>query len=227
MYLNANIPLIECYVRGNYLRDQRDSHDKYFWCVVFGVTSIPKQVPLFNFHMEDGGVWWRAPISAFCQSEGVKEQPLHDLVLWDSFSHNIAVTTFYQLDGATVTYTSRDKQKYQGRYLFTLDWAEGDYNELNYGYASRPDQHKCGHVLALDNGNFAIQPNNRCRVFDSNMGVDLTQPPLITRLVNTHRWTVEDQPRWTTTETEEGQYDYDYKDTEKQEKKVNKRNNKK
>ena len=26
-YLNANIPIIECYVRGNYLRDQRDSHD--------------------------------------------------------------------------------------------------------------------------------------------------------------------------------------------------------
>jgi hypothetical protein len=28
MYLNANIPPIECFVRGNYLRDQKDSHDK-------------------------------------------------------------------------------------------------------------------------------------------------------------------------------------------------------
>ena len=26
--LNANIPPIECYVRGNFLRDQEDSHDK-------------------------------------------------------------------------------------------------------------------------------------------------------------------------------------------------------
>ena len=49
MYLNANIPLIECYVRGNYLRDQKDSHDQYFKCVVFAVSSIPKQVPLFSF----------------------------------------------------------------------------------------------------------------------------------------------------------------------------------
>ena len=32
MYLNANIPVIECYVRGNYLRDQKDSHDKSFEC---------------------------------------------------------------------------------------------------------------------------------------------------------------------------------------------------
>ena len=54
MYLNANIPPIECYVRGNYLRDQKDSHDKYFECVVFGFTSIPKQVPLFHYMMTDG-----------------------------------------------------------------------------------------------------------------------------------------------------------------------------
>ena len=83
MYLNANIPPIECYVRGNYLRDQKDSHDKYFECVVFGFTSIPKQVPLFHYMMTDGGIWWRAPISAFCKKPGVKELPLNE-------SHNIS-----------------------------------------------------------------------------------------------------------------------------------------
>ena len=170
---------------------------------------------MFHFVMEDGGIWWRAPISAFCQSEGIKEQPLNELVLWDSFSYNIAVTTFHQLAGAKMRFTTRDKQLQEGRYLFTLDWTEGDFNELNYGYAGKPDQHKCGHVIALDSGNYAIQPNNRCRVFDSNMGTDLNQPPLINRLVNTHHWSVEDQPRWTTDEKEVGQYDYDYKDTEK------------
>jgi len=215
MYLNANIPLIECYVRGNYLRDQRDSHDKYFWCVVFGVSSIPKQVPLFNFQMEDGGVWWRCPISAFCTEEGVPEQKLSELCLWDSFSYNISVTTFYQLAGTKVKFLQRDKKEQLGKYLFTLDWSEGDYNELDFGYASKPDQHKCGHVIQMDNGNFAIQPNNRCRFFDSNMGVNFSKPPLINRLVNTHTWSVEDEPKWTTDETEIGQYDYDYKDTEK------------
>ena len=215
MYLNANIPLIECYVRGNYLRDQRDSHDKYFWCVVFGVTSVPKQVPLFHFMMEDGGVWWRAPISAFCQDEGVKEQPLNELVLWDSFSYNIAVTTFHQLAGAKVQYLQRDKTPQTGTYLFTLDWTEGDFNELHFGYANAPDNHKCGHVIKLDNGNYAMQPNNRMRFFDSNMGVDWSRPPVINRLVNTHNWSVEDEPKWTTDEREVGQYNYDYKDTEK------------
>jgi hypothetical protein len=67
----------------------------------------------------------------------------------------------------------------------------------------------------MDNGNFSIQPNNRLRVFDSNMGVDWSKPLLINRLVNTKVWSVEDQPKWTTTETEIGQYNYEYKDTEK------------
>jgi len=80
MYLNANIPIIDCYVRGNYLRDQKDSHDKYFGCAVFGFSSIPNQVPLFHFMMEDGGLWWRAPISAFCKNPGVKELPLNVLI---------------------------------------------------------------------------------------------------------------------------------------------------
>ena len=38
-YLNANIPVIECCVRGNYLRDQKDSHDKYFEVGVFGFVQ--------------------------------------------------------------------------------------------------------------------------------------------------------------------------------------------
>ena len=47
MYLNANIPIIDCYVRGNYLRDQKDLHDKYFGCAVFGFSSIPNQLHYF------------------------------------------------------------------------------------------------------------------------------------------------------------------------------------
>jgi hypothetical protein len=108
-YLNANIPIIECYVRGNFLRDQKDSHDKYFEVGVFGFSSIPNQVPLFHFLMEDGGLWWRAPISAFCKKPGVKELPLDELVMWDSFSYNVSVTTFYEIAGCTMQYTSRRK----------------------------------------------------------------------------------------------------------------------
>ena len=209
-YLNANIPIIECYVRGNYLRDQRDSHDKYFECVVFGVASIPGQVPLFHFMMEDGGLWWRAPISAFCTKPDVKELPLNELCLWNSFSYNISVTKFYNLSGNKVQYFSRRKIKREGTYLFTLDWCSGDYNELDFGYAQKPDQHKCGHIIELDDGNYAMQPNNRLRVFDPSLAADPSEH-LIDRLVNTKIWSVESTSKWITAEDETGRYDYDYK----------------
>tara|TARA_Y100001938_G_C7934142_1_gene350865 strand:- start:178 stop:696 length:519 start_codon:yes stop_codon:yes gene_type:complete len=163
--------------------------------------------------MEDGGLWWGAPISAFCTKPGVKELPLNELVMWDSFSYNVSVTTFYHLKGSKMTYISRRKVKREGTYLFTIDWCPGDYNELNFGYSDKPDQHKCGHVIELDDGNYAIQPNNRLRAFDPSLAADPSEN-LINRLVNTKTWSVENTSKWITDEHEEGSYDYHYTNLE-------------
>ena len=205
-FLNANIPPIECYVRGNYLRNQKDSHDKYFPCIVFGVASIPNRSPLFHFIMEDGGLWWRAPISAFFSKENTKEEDLHQLVLWDSFSYYISVNQFYALKNSKMQYLDRNGNKKFGRYLFTLDWAHSEINETNFGYSETPDEHKCGHVIELDNGNYAIQPNNRIKVFDASF---VTKPNeiVIERKVNSHIFTVENSPKWHT----ENSDNFDYK----------------
>ena len=159
--------------------------------------------------MTDAGISWRAPISAFYKNPGTKELPLNELCLWDSFSHNVSVTTFYQMAGCKMKYISRRKVDREGIYLFTIDWCAGDYNDLNYGYAEKPDQHKCGHVIELDDGNYAIQPNNRLRIFDPSMAADPSKP-LINRLVNTNIWSVETTSKWITDEHEEGSYDYKY-----------------
>ena len=95
--------------------------------------------------------------------------------------------------------------------MFTLDWCDGDFNELSFGYAQKPDQHKCGHVIELDDGNYAIQPNNRLRVFDPSLAAE-PDKPLINRLVNTKTWSVETTSKWITDEDEEGSYDYEYKE---------------
>lgn len=204
-FLNANIPPIECFVRGNYLRNQKDSHDKYFSVLIFSVSSLPGQVPLFNFLMEDGAIWWHAPISAFCTKPGVLEQDLHELELWDSFSYHIAVTKFYLFQNKKFKFISRNGKEYLGDYLFTLDWAHSDYNEINFGFSEHPDQHKCGHVLKLDNGNFAIQPNNRLKVYDPNFITKQGQD-LIEKKVNTHIYTVENCPKWVTEDSDNYEY---------------------
>ena len=122
-YLNTPIPVIDAFIRGNFLRDQRDSHDKKFPCLIFGMASIPAQAPLFHFVMEDGGIWWRMPLHAFCWKDDAPEQELDELVLWDSFSYHVGATQFPYLKNRNMTFISRRRQKYKGKYLFTLDWA--------------------------------------------------------------------------------------------------------
>ena len=102
-------------------------------------------------------------------------------------------------------------KKFQLNKLDNRFYFSSPHNELNFGYAEAPDQHKCGHVIELEDGNYAIQPNNRLRVYDSNMGID-TNKTLIDRLVNTKIWSVEDTAKWITTEKEQGSYDYEYKE---------------
>ena len=42
-----------------------------------------------------------------------------------------------------------------------MDWAHPEPNIIDTEHSEIPDQHKCAHILALDNGNYSAQPNNR------------------------------------------------------------------
>jgi hypothetical protein len=210
--LNANIPPIHCYVRGNYLRNHKDSHDKYFECVVFGVSSLKSRSPLFHIMMPDGGLWWRLPISAFCTEPGIPEVDLHNLVLWNSFSHHISVTQFENLTNLRMSYIDRTKTMHKGTYLFTLDWHNPDTNVLDDGYSESPADHKCGHVIQRDDGNFAIQPNNRVRVYEPSF--TLEKEYLIDRIINERKYDVENQDKWILENSDRFNYDINEKEVD-------------
>jgi hypothetical protein len=169
-YLNANIPPIYCKVRKEYLYDLREHKGETEDCVVFGLGSISGRATLFHCLLTNGAIYWRLPISAFVQrtvgsdvhSKPMEHQDLEDLQLWNSFSYYPSVTVFDFLTGQRCKYFSKNEKKfYHGEYLFTIDWAHPEPNISDTEHSEIPDQHKCGHVLALDNGNYAIQPNNR------------------------------------------------------------------
>ena len=83
------------------------------------------------------------------------------LQLWNSFSYHHSVNHFSFLLGQRAKYFGKDKKLYSGEYLFTVDWCHPDANLLDTDHSEIPQEHKCAHVLELDNGNFAAQPNNR------------------------------------------------------------------
>jgi hypothetical protein len=100
--------------------------------------------------------------AVLCINEKMEHQDLEDLQLWNSFSYYPSITVFDFLKGQRCKYFSKNKNKvYHGEYLFTVDWAHPEPNISDTEHSEIPDQHKCGHVLALDNGNYAVQPNNR------------------------------------------------------------------
>ena len=164
-YLNANIPPTYCKVRKEYLYDLKDHHGETEDCVLIAITSIPGRAILFNIMLPNGACYWRLPISAFFQKSydraNVPDMQAHELELWNSFSYYPSVSTFDFLIGEKGKYFGIDKKFYYGKYLFTIDWAHPESNILDVEHSEVPDEHKCAHILALDNGNFAAQPNNR------------------------------------------------------------------
>jgi hypothetical protein len=164
-YLNADIPPIYCKVRKEYLYDFKSHQGESEECVVFGLTSMAGAATLFHIMLPNGAVFFRLPISAFFQKSydrpDVPDMQVDELQLWNSFSYYPSVHSFGYLISQRGKYFGKDKKFYYGEYLFTIDWAHPESNILDTEHSEIPDQHKCGHVLALDNGNYAIQPNNR------------------------------------------------------------------
>jgi len=161
--------------------------------------------------MEDEGLWFRMPIHAFCHKIPAPLETLTNLVLWDCFSSHIAVTQFDFLANKRMRYIDREKKWSEGTYMFTLDWSQEDKNITDLGFSEVPGQHKCGHVIKLDNGNFAIQPNNRVRAFEPSF---VTKPGqnIIERRLGTEMWSVENTSKWVL--SDDDRYEYEVKQNE-------------
>ena len=206
-YLNANIPATYAQVRKEYLYDLQKHHGEVEDCVIFGLASIAGKAVLFHCLLPNGAVYYRLPISAFIQRafdiSQVPRMRLDELELWNSFSYYPSVTTFDFLAGQECKYLGKDKKFYTGEYLFTIDWAHPEPNILDVDHSEIPQEHKCGHFIALDNGNYAIQPNNRILWHVGNFTTKNEWPDYKTQ---TSEWNVETKD-WSTDDTDRMFYD--------------------
>lgn len=139
---------------------------------------------------------WRLPINAFCHKKNAPSQELGVLELWDCFSDQVSVHSFGEIREIRVKAHLKDGKWYDGTYLFTVDWhgTSGADNPGDWG-------HKCAHILKLDNGNFAAQPNNRILWRDQAFVCEpfKGKPDYKT---NTHIWKAEDGLKWKTDSTD-------------------------
>ena len=202
-YLNADVPPIYCKVRKEYLYDLKEHKGESLECVVFGITSISGMAILFNIMLTNGACYWRLPISAFFQKHfprtEVPDMSVDQLELWNCFSYYPSCTEFDFLSGQRGKFLGKDKKFYHGEYQFTIDWASPEINEIDAEHSEIPQEHKCAHILALDNGNYAAQPNNRILWSVSNYTTDRSWPDY---KVQTTEWSVENKD-WVTDDTDD------------------------
>ena len=211
-YLNANIPVQYAQIKKEYLYDLKKHHGEVEDCIIFGMASITGRAILWHALMENGAIFYRLPISAFIQRgyepAAVPHQRLDELELWNSFSYYPAVTTYDILAGQSGKYFCKDKKTYSGKYLFTIDFAHPESNIVDTEHSEVPHEHKCAHILALDNGNYAAQPNNRLIWNIPSFTVKNEIPDW---KVQTSEWNVEDVNQWNTEDTDKFFYEIEEK----------------
>lgn len=204
--LNVDVPLTYCKLRAEYLYNCEDHHGLFVPCAVFAASSIQGRAVGFHVLLSNGALIYRLPISALVHLETAPDLPLDHLELWDCFSAHMTAQEYIFLRGMRVDVLLKDGEVYPGQYLFTLDW-------WGSSLADNPGEggHKCAHVLALDNGCYAAQPNNRLRWYDPSF---VTEPFPVRPdyKTNDQVWSVENRgPRWATEPTSRMFYDLEHK----------------
>lgn len=121
-FLNENLPLFYCKIRAEYLYDLQSHHGEYEDIVVFGLASVYGRALGFHGITEQGAQVARMPISALVHKEHEPHLPLHYLQLWDCFSYDVSVHAFDYLHLMRCKAILRDRQIFDGHYLFTVDW---------------------------------------------------------------------------------------------------------
>ena len=149
--MNVNTPVIYTHVRLSEIT--QDEQRGLVECRIFGACSLPGRAILFHCQLNNGAVYYRLPISAFREERFSEPQfKLSQLQPWDCPSEDMEVITYDWLFNQRVQCIKLGDM--MGNYVTTFDWSGvGTTAEIAH-------EHKCAHLIKLDNGQFALQPNN-------------------------------------------------------------------
>ena len=164
-------------------------------------------------------VLWKMELSSIVSrylrsfKEGLNRKKFLDVDL-TSYSFGIVLviillcTSWDILEAQAGKYIGKDKKWHHGKYLFTVDFAHPESNILDTDHSEIPHEHKCAHIIALDDGNYAAQPNNRCIWDIPSFTVKNNVPDW---KVQTSEWNVENTSQWKTEDTDKFFYEIEEK----------------
>lgn len=160
-------PFIHCLVKREFLTNFKAKSNEMEECYIFAVTIIAGRPPLFTIHTEKGAVYSRLPIHAFRSLgfvesldtvySGPSPELLERLCPWTCVGNVGHVIEYSYLKG----YDAQVRNLGIGRYLFTVDYFDGNF-------AEDPEQHKSHNIIELQSGMYAAVPNNYMLLKDAH-----------------------------------------------------------
>lgn len=204
------LPPEKVWIRAQYLYDFDPNYEgDLIEGVWVSVKSIRGQAFRFETYLpEFGALYDKLPIDAFLwdyHCDLGDRLPLDVLQIWDCMSYHVELIHKPFLAGLRAEFFGKDKRLHGGEYMWTLDSCEPDPRIPTYGFSETPEEHKSFNMLRLDNGQFALQPNNRCRFFDPAIThAELKKPDFA---VCTRTYRVEHTAKWRLGDTSTVTYD--------------------
>lgn len=204
------LPPVKVQVRPEYLYDFDGQDRELVEGIWVSVKAIRGEALRFETYLPQyGALYDKLPISAFVWDKEPPDGyslPLDELQIWDALSYHVTVVEKPFLKGLRAEFFGKDKRLHPGEYMFTLDMANPDPRIPDFGFSETVDEHKSYNVLRLNNGQFALQPNNRCRFFDPAFNPQEMKFPDFK--VATKKYRVERHAKWRLGDTTTVTYDY-------------------
>ena len=195
--LLTNLPSTKVYVRKEYLRDLQDGFGEFVEGVWVCAKSIPGRAFYFETYLpEYGALYDKLPISAFVSSPETPDPDLDlpNLQFWNCMDYGITNICKQFVGSMEWEVRTRHFGSIKGEYLCTLDNYHSDPDVVDYSTSEVPQEHKSFNLIELENGQYALYPNNRCRVYDISLTPNEAKIPDFK--VSTEYYQVENGIKW-------------------------------
>jgi len=197
MNLICNLPAERVYVRKEYLQDHQSGHGEFVEGVWVSAKSIPGRAFYFETYLPQyGAIFDKLPISAFVRTPNTPDPDLDlpNLQFWNCMDYGVTCMNKGFISSMDAEVFSRDHGFIKGQYLFTLDNYHANPDVVDNNVSEVPQEHKSHNCVELENGQFALYPNNRMRLYD--LSITPEKPLMPDFKVSTVEYQVENGVRW-------------------------------
>ena len=152
--------------------DLKDGHGEFVRGVLTATKSIPGRTFYFETFLPDyAALYDKLPISAFVSSPKIPELdlPLDELQFWNCMDYGVTCIVKKFIAPMDWTVRTRNSGILKGEYICTLDNYHSEIDYVDYCTSEIPSEHKSANMIHLENGQFALYPNNRCRIYDTSL----------------------------------------------------------